>query len=109
MPGFDSVSDQRIYAREVLRLERSLQAAQKIAHGRPIIAMIHFPPFIDKKPTDFVRLCTQYHITTCLYGHLHRHEDWNNATQAVVDGTTYQLTACDYLDFTPVAVRGLPF
>lgn len=109
MPGFDPITDQRIYAREVLRLERSLQAAKKIAGTRPIIAMLHFPPFIDKKPTDFVRLFEQYQITTCLYGHLHRNEDWNNATQALVNGTTYQLTACDYLDFTPVAVRGLPF
>lgn len=108
MPGFDAVTDQRIYAREVLRMERALQAAQKIARGKPIIAMIHFPPFIDKKPTEFVRLFDHYRVTTVLYGHLHRPDDWNNATQTVIGNTTYQLTACDYLDFTPVAVRGLP-
>jgi predicted phosphohydrolase len=108
MPGFDAVADQRIYARELLRMERSLQIACKIAEGRPIVAMIHFPPFIDKKPTEFVRLFEQYHVTTCLYGHLHRPDDWNNATQVLVNGTTYQLTAGDYLEFTPVGVRGLP-
>jgi uncharacterized protein len=27
--------------------------------------------------------------------------------QGRVDGVFYQLTACDYLGFTPVAVRGL--
>lgn len=108
MPGFDAVADQRIYARELLRMERSLQVAHKISEGRPIVAMIHFPPFIDKKPTEFVRLFEQYHVTTCLYGHLHRPDDWNNATQVLMNGTTYQLTACDYLEFTPVGVRGLP-
>jgi len=108
MPGFDAVADQRIYARELLRMERSLQIACKIAEDRPIVAMIHFPPFIDKKPTEFVRLFEQYHVTTCLYGHLHRPDDWNNATQVLVNGTMYQLTACDYLEFTPVGVRGLP-
>lgn len=107
MPGFDPKVDQRIYSREVLRLERALQHAQKIAAGKPIICMVHYPPFIDKKPTDFVRLCEQYGASSCLYGHLHRVDDWNSAVHTTVNGISYQLTACDYLDFTPVPVRGL--
>ncbi|PMP75494.1 MAG: metallophosphoesterase, partial [Roseiflexus castenholzii] len=43
----------------------------------------------------------------CVYGHLHRPEDWATATQGVVDGVYYQLTSCDYLGFGPVAVRGV--
>lgn len=107
-PGFDAVVDQRIYARELLRMERALQDAQRKAGGhKAIVAMIHFPPFIDKRPSGFVELFQKYAIRSCIYGHLHRVDDWNNATQGVVDGIEYQLTACDYLNFTPVAVRGI--
>ncbi|MFN5935918.1 MAG: metallophosphoesterase [Roseiflexaceae bacterium] len=107
MPGFDPAVDQRIYARELLRMQRALDDASAIAHGRPIVAMIHFPPFIDRRATDFVSQFRTAGVQTCLYGHLHRPDDWGNAVQGMVDGITYQLTACDYLEFTPVAVRGL--
>ena len=43
----------------------------------------------------------------CVYGHLHRPQDWGMATPGVVDGVYYQLTSCDYLGFGPIAVRGL--
>ena len=32
---------------------------------------------------------------------------WLDAVNRTVDGVSYQLTAADYLDFGPVAVRGL--
>ena len=88
-------------------MERALNDACKIAAQRPIIAMIHFPPFIDRRPTDFATQFAIKQVRSCLYGHLHRPDDWGNATQGMVDGTNYQLTACDYLDFVPVPVRGL--
>lgn len=46
-------------------------------------------------------------MTVCLYGHLHRREDWAAAVQGPVDGVRYQLTACDYLNFAPTLVRGV--
>jgi len=52
-------------------------------------------------------LITAAGATTCIYGHLHRRYDWDNAVQGRVEGVYYQLTACDYLGFGPVAVRGL--
>jgi predicted phosphohydrolase len=108
-PGFDPAVDQRIYARELLRMERALLAARTLAQAKhPIVAMIHFPPFVDKRPSGFVELLHKYGATHCIYGHLHRADDWSNAIQGLVDGVEYQLTACDYLQFTPVAVRGLP-
>jgi predicted phosphohydrolase len=69
--------------------------------------MIHFPPFVNRQPTEFARLITAAGATTCIYGHLHRRYDWDNAVQGRVEGVYYQLTACDYLGFGPVAVRGL--
>ncbi len=107
-PNFDPATDQRIYQRELGMLTASLHHAQHLAQGqRPIIAMIHFPPFVYRQPTAFARCMAEAQVAACLYGHLHRREDWDTAVQGVVDGVYYQLTACDYLNFTPALVRGL--
>lgn len=105
-PGFGE-TDLPIYQRELGLLERALTAGKTLAVGKPLIVMIHFPPFVNRQPTEFARLITAAGATTCIYGHLHRRYDWDNAVQGRVEGVYYQLTACDYLGFGPVAVRGL--
>src|SRR5205085_10938050 len=106
--GFKEPDDLRVYNRELGRLDRALAAAHKLAGGaRPIVVMIHFPPFLDRKPTEFALRIAQAGAAACVYGHLHRPQDWSVATQGLVDGVYYQLTSCDYLGFGPVAVRGL--
>jgi len=108
MTAFKDPDDRRVYNRELGRLDRALAAAQKLADGaKPIVVMIHYPPFIDRKPTEFARRIGAAGAAACIYGHLHRANDWNEAVQGVVDGVYYQLTSCDYLGFGPVAVRGL--
>jgi uncharacterized protein len=105
-PGFAPATDLRIFNRELGRLDRALDAAKKLANGsKPIIVMIHYPPFVDRKPSEFARRIAGAQAAACVYGHLHRQEDWNQATQGIVDGVFYQLSACDYLGFGPVAVR----
>lgn len=107
-PGFKPAEDQVVFNRELVRLDLALRAAQKLAAGaKPIIVMFHYPPFLDRKPTEFARRIAEAGATTCIYGHLHRPHDWSIATQGLVEGVYYQLTACDYLGFGPVAVRGL--
>ncbi len=107
-PGYNPATDERIYNRELGRLDRALAAAAKLnSDGRPLIVMIHYPPFINRQPTEFARRIAAAGAAACIYGHLHRREDWASATQGVVDGVFYQLTACDYLGFGPVGVRGL--
>jgi predicted phosphohydrolase len=106
--GFSAAKDLVIYNRELALLDRALLAAQKLAAGlRPIIVMIHYPPFVERRPTEFARRIAAYGAAACVYGHLHRPQDWGNATQGLVEGVYYQLTSCDYLGFGPVAVRGL--
>ncbi len=79
-PGFKPAEDLVVYNRELVRLDLALTAARKLAgETKPIIVMFHYP----------------------------RPHDWAMATQGLVDGVYYQLTACDYLGFGPVAVRGL--
>jgi predicted phosphohydrolase len=106
--GFDPATDQRVYNRELGRLDRALAAAQNLArNNQPIIVMIHYPPFLNRQPTEFSRRIAAAGAAACLYGHLHRPNDWASATQGLVNSVYYQLTACDYLGFGPVAVRGL--
>ena len=106
--GFDPATDTTVYNRELVRLDNALRDARHKAGGtRPIVVMIHYPPFVDRRPTEFARRIAAAGAVACVYGHLHRQQDWYAATQGVVDGVDYQLTSCDYLGLTPVAVRGL--
>jgi predicted phosphohydrolase len=108
MPGFAPDTDLRIYNRELGRLDRALAEGRRLAGDqKPLIVLIHYPPFIDRRPTEFARRIAAAGAAACIYGHLHRPEDWGQATQGEVEGVFYQLTSCDYLGFGPVAVRGL--
>jgi hypothetical protein len=107
-PGFQPDTDTRIYQRELNLLDRALEEGQRLAlQERPLIVMLHYPPFLDGQPTEFARRTAAAGAAACIYGHLHRPEDWAGAVQGTIDGVSYQLTACDYLGFGPVAVRGL--
>lgn len=102
-PTFEAATDERIYQRELGRLERALAAAQQLAAGtRPIGVLLHYPPFYpDARPTRFAELLGAAGVAFCVYGHLHRRSDWNVAVQGVRDGVRYHLTAADFLNFTP--------
>lgn len=106
--GYSASADLAFYEREVVRLDNALAAGQQLAAGtRPLVVMIHFPPFAGRKPTAFARSITAAGATACVYGHLHRPEDWAAAFQGRAADTYFQLTSCDHLGFTPVAVRGV--
>lgn len=107
-PGFKPAEDQVVYQRELVRLDMAIAAARRLAAGaKPIVVMFHYPPFLDRRPTEFARRIAAGGAAACVYGHLHRAHDWSAATQGLVDGVYYQLTSCDYLGFGPVAVRGI--
>jgi len=108
-PGFSPKTDQSIYERELRLLDRALEQARAQAQGqKPIIVMIHYPPYNEHKPTEFAQRINASGAAACIYGHLHRPYDWGQAKQGSSDeGVFYQLTSCDYLGFRPVGVRGL--
>lgn len=94
--------DHKIYERECLRLKMSLDSAQKIASGRPILAAIHYPPFAaNQGPTGFSELLELFQVKMCVYGHLHGERSHRTAVQGLVRGIEYRLLACDYLNFAP--------
>ena len=91
--------DQKILNRELARMEMALQEAGKLRAGRPLVAMIHFPPLYEQvRDTDFTRLFERYQVTTVVYGHLH-----GPAIRAGFNGThhgvRYMLISCDSLNF----------
>jgi hypothetical protein len=107
-PGFDPTTDQSIYQRELGLLDKALAHARQLSNGqKPIVVLIHYPPFFNQQPTEFARRIAAGGAAACVYGHLHRRQDHEAAVNRVVDGVNYQLTSADFLDFGPVAVRGL--
>ncbi len=94
------------YHRELARLELALQhGVEQRADGQPLILLMHYPPFTsDAKPTAYVKLITRYAPTLCLYGHLHRSEEWQVAVNGVYEHVLYRLVASDYIGMTPQLV-----
>jgi predicted phosphohydrolase len=67
-----NANDERIYAREVLRLKMSLTVARRIAPDLPLTVLMHFPPACDiRKGSDFLALALEYGASRLVYGHLH--------------------------------------
>ncbi len=100
-----SEEDQRIFQREMIRLEIGLKAAVKAAAGRPVIVMLHYPPLYDQlRDTPFTRLLAQYPVHTVVYGHLHGQAIHAGFT-GEHEGIRYMLASSDSLGFAPVEVR----
>ena len=73
-PGEEPLSpeDARIYAREVLRMRMSLEAARYIAPKSPLTVLMHFPPVAEHQAdSEFLSLAKEYGASRLVYGHLH--------------------------------------
>lgn len=91
--------DEKIYKREVIRLELSLQDAKRLqTNNETIICMMHYPPFNSKlEDSDYTQLFEKYGITTVVYGHLHSY-DKKQKLVVTKNGVTYYLTSCDLVN-----------
>jgi len=96
--------DQKIFAREVERLRISLEHAKKNASGRPLVALMHFPPLLaDGVETVFSSLLEQARVTDVVYGHLHSTGIKNGFTGMRSD-VQYHLVSCDATGFSPAEI-----
>ncbi len=94
-------TDVKIYQRELIRLRLSLQQGQKLADGRPLVCMMHFPPVLgDLSPTGFSELLEEYAAHTVVYGHLHG-AAIANGFGGMLRGVRYELVSCDALSCVP--------
>ncbi len=95
----DPAEAQRIFERELGRLELSLKNLNKDADVR--IAMTHYPPIsADLRESPASQILEKYKVNTCVFGHLHnvkRHLPLFGEK----NGIRYFLTSADYLDFIP--------
>ena len=97
----------KIFERELLRLETSLQLLPKEA---PIkIAATHFPPIgLSLAPSRASFLLEKYGINYALFGHLHSLKSDLHSLFGKARGIEYILTSADWLDFRPYCVLEIP-
>lgn len=90
-----SAEDDKIYKRELIRLEMTLQNARKMKTGdEKIICMVHYPPYTFKEEDNEVTsLMEKYGVYKVVYGHIHAVCKQNLVLNK--NGITYYLTSCD--------------
>ncbi len=87
----------KVYRRELIRLEASLQAAGEADK----LAFLHYPPkYQGYVCQDIIDLLEKYRVLRCYYGHLHGGSH-KLAIQGPAGGVDYRLVSADYLRFTP--------
>ncbi len=88
--------DEKIYNREVIRMELSLKnAVAKMEENDTLIALIHYPPFNAQiMPSAFTELFEKYGVKKAIYGHLHSY-DKKGKMHINLNGIDYYLTSCD--------------
>jgi predicted phosphohydrolase len=90
----DTVDDFKVYKRELVRLELSLNSIKEENKDKPIIVMTHFPPF----RYEIKEIFKKYNVKLCIYGHLHGDGHYM-IKEGNIDGTEYKMVSGDYTKF----------
>lgn len=87
--------NEKIYKRELIRLELTLQNAVKLKTGEEkIVCMLHYPPYTFKEEDNEVTaLLEKYGVNKVVYGHIHAYCRQNLILNK--NGIDYFLTSCD--------------
>ena len=95
------VHDEKVFRRELIRLESSLKAAG----DREKMVFLHYPPrYKGYTCREILDLLKSYGVRRCFYGHLHG-ASHKLAMEGTWDGIEYRLLSADYLDFQPYIVK----
>ena len=103
-PGSDEYTehDEKLYARELMRMRLGLDAAKSKRAEARIIACLHYPPSgADGRETGFTRLLEEYGVWKCVYGHLHGMPAFERGIKGKVRGVEYMLCSLDYIGAKP--------
>jgi uncharacterized protein len=102
MHAADPSHDEKIFLRELSRLEMSLQELNAEASHR--IVMTHYPPIgANLKTSRASQLLEKYRVDISVFGHLHSLRP-DSLPFGKKNGVTYHLTSCDYLGFNPLQI-----
>lgn len=101
----NSEDGKRLYARELIRIEMSLSAMQKLREeGDRVVFMIHYPPYNVKfEDSPVTELFEKYKVDAVVYGHLHGKNCYGKKTH-FKNGVKYFLTSCDQVANTAVKI-----
>ena len=92
--------DEKVFRRELLRLETSLKAA---GEARKIV-FLHYPPRYKGYICEpILELLKRYQVVACYYGHLHG-ASHGLAQEGLWEGVDYHLVSADRLQFSPFRV-----
>ena len=87
----------KVLAREIGRLETSLQAAGE----KPILCFLHYPPIYQGyQCPEILVVLEKYHVQQCCYGHLHG-PTIRRRLEGKRGETEFSLISADYLEFVP--------
>ena len=90
--------DEKVFRRELIRLETSLKAAGE--HEK--LCFLHYPPrYRGYTCPEILELLQRYGVRLCCYGHLHG-DSHKLALEGLSGGTEFRLVAADYVNFRPV-------
>ena len=95
--------DAKICNREVQRLNLALDDAERIAPGKPILVMMHYPPLLqsDQQTVFTETLEARKNVCCVVYGHLHG-DALRYAFSGEKGGIHYEAVSCDGIRFSPM-------
>lgn len=92
--------DEKVFKRELLRLEASLKAAG----DRNKMVFLHYPPlYKGYECPEILQLLQKYNVRRCFYGHLHGGSH-RLAMEGPWNGVDFRLVSADYIGFQPLRV-----
>lgn len=93
--------DEKIYRRELARLDLALDAAKRVGGRKPIVVMLHYPPLYKSTlRSGFTERMEAAGVRLCVYGHLHG-IGIAAGFSGEQGGVRYELTSCDSQGFAP--------
>ena len=101
----ESAMEEKIFKRELMRLEASLQCARQQQPECEIYCFLHYPPICGGvEMPQITALLKQYGVSRCFYGHLHG-ESRRSAFCGEKDGVYYSLISADAIGFRPIMIN----
>lgn len=95
----DDPENRKIYDRELIRMELSLQMGRRLSGDGRLVAMTHYPPADESgRANAMTQLFSRYRADDVVYGHLHGQAN-EHAFSGEIDYVRYHPCSCDGLGF----------